>query len=675
MAAVDETPAGSPELSRGPLAPFLAHLHGRARFTVEHPQPPELPDQPVLLAGAAEVDLTPPPGLPKAGYSRNAHTGTGFRTRLRARVLHLRSGRSSVALVACDLLGGSSVLQHLVADAVRERTDIPLAGIMIGATHTHAGPGQFLGSDFYNRFASNEPGFDPVWTQYLVDRISRAVVEAHDTRAPAALAIGSREVWGLTRNRSLDPHVTNENVTDRRLDPQRKWVSVNPRLHLVRVDTVGAAARTPLAAMVVFSVHGTGVPQHSEDYNADLWAYVCGELSHRIEERSGTRAVVGAVEGTHADVAPALRPGLAGHLDAKRVGRGIGEEAAALWEELSDELTDTVGLAAALKEVDVERERSVEGATLAPRAAVGAALIAGAKENLTPIIGHVPPFRAGTPKRARRNDPHAQKWVLGSRWLQPLFLPPRSFPRLLPLQVLRIADTAIAGLPFEVTTETGRRLAAAAREGFGDEDVEVVISSVANEYVGYATTPEEYSRQFYEGGHTIYGPRTQPYLAAQLRRLAGRLAGASGGAVDDTAPKRSWDLRIRRWWPVPGGAADAADRRWEGTATFTDPTASEDGYWTQTWVDAAPASLEWDRTLVRVEHSDDGERWEPSVRRGRPIDDQGWDIGITCLGPAPQGGTRYRVRWYDPLHKAGRRHRFVLLANGQRPELAGPAFD
>src|SRR5690606_21971806 len=110
--------------------------------------------------------------------------------------------------------------------------------------------------------------------------------------------------------------------------PQRKWVSVNPRLHLVRVDTVGAAARTPLAAMVVFSVHGTGVPQHSEDYNADLWAYVCGELSHRIEERSGTRAVVGAVEGTHADVAPALRPGLAGHLDAKRVGRGIGAEAA-----------------------------------------------------------------------------------------------------------------------------------------------------------------------------------------------------------------------------------------------------------------------------------------------------------------------------------------------------------
>ena len=52
-----------------------------------------------------------------------------------------------------DLLGGSPILQHLVAEAVADETDIPLAGIWMGATHTHAGPGQFLGSDFYNQHA------------------------------------------------------------------------------------------------------------------------------------------------------------------------------------------------------------------------------------------------------------------------------------------------------------------------------------------------------------------------------------------------------------------------------------------------------------------------------------------------------------------------------------------
>jgi hypothetical protein len=38
---------------------------------------------------------------------------------------------------------------------VADDTDVPLAGLMIGATHTHAGPGQFVGTDFYNRFANN----------------------------------------------------------------------------------------------------------------------------------------------------------------------------------------------------------------------------------------------------------------------------------------------------------------------------------------------------------------------------------------------------------------------------------------------------------------------------------------------------------------------------------------
>ena len=80
-----------------PLLPLAGADRGRARLDLPLPAapvaPPAIADR--LLAGAAEADITPPPGLPKAGYSRNAHTGTGFRTRLRARVVHLRSGTSS----------------------------------------------------------------------------------------------------------------------------------------------------------------------------------------------------------------------------------------------------------------------------------------------------------------------------------------------------------------------------------------------------------------------------------------------------------------------------------------------------------------------------------------------------------------------------------------------------
>src|SRR5690606_37914591 len=100
----------------------------------------------------------------------------------------------------------------------------------------------------------------------------------------------------------------------------------------------------PLSAAVVFSIHGTGISQKDRLYNADLWAYLKEELGHRIELDRGRRPVVGAMEGTHADVAPALRPGLAGHREARRIGCGVGGEAHELYRSLDGRLSDDVTL-------------------------------------------------------------------------------------------------------------------------------------------------------------------------------------------------------------------------------------------------------------------------------------------------------------------------------------------
>lgn len=661
---------------RTPLDPFLDRTPPRVRFGVRSRPPAPLPVVDGLLAGVAEADITPPPGLPKAGYSANAHDGRGFRTRLRARVTHLRAGRASVALVQLDLLGGSSVLQHLVADAIAERTDIPLAGVWIGATHTHAGPGQFLGTDFYNHHASNRAGFDPAWTRFLVEQISAAVIEAHDSRVPAVAAFGTTEVWGLTRNRSHEPHVANRTVTDKRRDPQRKWVAVNPELHLLRVDRRVEGGTEPLGAAVVFSIHGTGVSVRAHEYNADVWAYLVGELRHRIGVRTGVLPVVGAMEGTHADVAPALRPGQAGHREARRIGTEIGRQAAELHARLADELTDRVALDAGLREVDLDLDRSIDGIDLPDRPAVGAALVAGATENTTPVLHRIPPFAAGHPKRWGRPTPQGAKWILGSRWLQPLLLPKGGFPRVLAVQVLRIGEVALVGLPFEITVESGRRIAAAVEEALADRSVgRVVVSSVVNEYWGYVATAEEYERQYYEGGHTLYGPNTQRFLAAHAARLAAATVG--GGTFADVRPERTWDLQARRFLPTESTApAPVPARRFVGPARFTDPSDRLDGFWSQEWLDVEPAGLRWHQPLVSVEASDDdGSTWFRAEDDGRPVDDQGWALEIAHLGSQDDGAHRYRVRWFDPVHRGGRRHRFVLAANADRPPVAGAAFD
>src|ERR687893_30864 len=627
--------------SDSPLLPIAGAGDRRARFELPVAATTgPLPRIESLLAGAVDVDITPPPGLPKAGYSRNAHTGVGFRSRLRARVLHLRGGAGSVALVQCDLLGGSAVVQRLVARAIAEATDIPAAGVSIGATHTHGGPGQFLGTDFYNRFASNKPGFDASWAQFLAGRIAAGVRHAADQRRPAVLAWGSTEVWGLTRNRSLPSYVRNDGVDDRRDERQRAYVSVDPRLHLLRVDARAAdGGHEPLAALTVFSVHGTGVPMRSEVYNADLWAYVTDELGGRIERSHGRRPVVGAVEGTHADVAPALHPGMAGHLEARRIGRSIGARAAELYASLDGDLTDRVEIAGGLREIDLDRSeaRTIGDVTLPRRPAVGAALVAGAYENETPVIHRVPPFRPGVPLR-RADRPQGGKRDRGGPF-QRLTLPLRGFPRVLPVQVVRIGGVAVVGLPFELTVETGRRIEAAVAAEVGGSGVGgVVVTSVTNEYAGYCTTPEGYAEQRYEGGHTLYGPATQPFVAAHAARLAGETV--RDGLVNDLVPERPFDLHHHRYLPTAGGPL--VDRALDGPASFTDATATTDPVWEQRWWDVGPGGLDWHDPLVRVEMADgpDGP-WQPAVAHGRRGDDGGCDVEVVHLG-GDRGGDHDR---------------------------------
>lgn len=201
-----------------------------------------------------------------------------------------------------------------------------------------------------------------------------------------------------------------------------------------------------------------------------------------------------------------------------------------------------------------------------------------------------------------------------------------------------------------------------------------MVSSLVNEYWGYVATEEEYGRQFYEGGHTLYGPNTERFLSAQAAQLA---SGAIGANVYCDVADRRWDLATTRYLPVaPATSGALVERRFTAKARFSDPTEVDDAVWEQRWIDVAPAGLAWHEPLVRVEQSDDdGATWEPAVgHQGRLVDDQGWSLEVSHLGP-DDGVHRYRVRWHHPTHRFGRRHRFVLLANAGRPEVHGEPFD
>uniref|UniRef100_A0A8H7NFI6 Neutral/alkaline non-lysosomal ceramidase N-terminal domain-containing protein n=1 Tax=Bionectria ochroleuca TaxID=29856 RepID=A0A8H7NFI6_BIOOC len=81
-------------------------------------------------------------------------------------------------------------------------------------------------------------------------------------------------------------------------------------------------------------------------------------------------------------------------------------------------------------------------------------------------------------------------------------------PNIVDIQVLRVGQFLIITSPSEVATMAGRRwreAVASEASTFLDEEPVVVLSSPANTYAHYLTTPEEYDIQRYEGASTLYG--------------------------------------------------------------------------------------------------------------------------------------------------------------------------
>src|SRR3546814_3135328 len=67
-------------------------------------------------------------------------------------------------------------------------------------------------------------------------------------------------------------------------------------------------------------------------------------------------------------------------------------------------------------------------------------------------------------------------------------------------QIFRIGNLAVLGVPFEVTTMSGRRLRKTVLDALSPVGVDtVIIAGLSNDYLHYMATREEYSAQMYEG--------------------------------------------------------------------------------------------------------------------------------------------------------------------------------
>ena len=146
-----------------------------------------------LLVGWATTDITPPRPVALVGQLTK-RISTGVRDPLTATVLALEAPGDQpeqAILVSCDLLFILRETQQQVQERVRSQLPgFDATKLFANATHTHTGPGLADGTFKGLYDVSHDPRVMKAseYGEFLVERVSQAVVQAWKNRRPAAMS-------------------------------------------------------------------------------------------------------------------------------------------------------------------------------------------------------------------------------------------------------------------------------------------------------------------------------------------------------------------------------------------------------------------------------------------------------------------------------------------------------
>ncbi|MFZ3151030.1 MAG: neutral/alkaline non-lysosomal ceramidase N-terminal domain-containing protein [Anaerolineaceae bacterium] len=197
-----------------------------------------------FLAGASEVDITPPIGGFMAGYAARTEKSQGIHDPLKAQALYLQQGVAQILILTCDMIGIDLEFTSQVRQAIGSALNISQKSILLACSHTHSGPQGFLPD---MPIMSNLK--DPVLTEITKRKLVGAAQWAVANSQPASLSYGCHNLTGLGKNRN---------------DPIQG--AFDSQLSLLRLDD---PAKNPLAVLFNFGCHPTIMGYDNLQISAD----------------------------------------------------------------------------------------------------------------------------------------------------------------------------------------------------------------------------------------------------------------------------------------------------------------------------------------------------------------------------------------------------------------------
>ncbi|CAL9405176.1 neutral/alkaline ceramidase [Streptomyces sp. enrichment culture] len=499
------------------------------------------------------------------GYGRFDQQAAGLHTRLRARafVVADRASGRRVMLIVAD----SPMIFHSVHQAVLRR----LAGaygdlyteqnVLVTATHTHAGPGGYSHHLLYN---TTTFGFHRKTFEAVADGLFEAAQRAHDDLAPSELVLSHGTLTGASVNRSRSAFDRNPKA-DRDHFPD----AVDTHTTLLRVERAGQA----VGAVNWFPVHSTSMSGDNRLVSADNKGYAAYHWEREVHGvdylADGSPAFVSAFAQTNSgDMSPNLdlRPPTTPEDFAHTRASGLRqfEAAAAQLPEPGVRLTGPVDsrlVYVDLSDVTVRPEFTGDGRThRTSKPCVGASMAAGSLEDGPAFPGFEegenPFWDAISDSVIYTVSPELRQAQAPKDVFVPIGEMNRVYPWVqerVPVMLVRIGRLHLIGIPGEVTVCAGLRLRRTVAAIVGADLDDVLVAGYANSYFHYATTPEEYDAQQYEGGSTLFGRWQLPALQQTAAALATSLRDGTELPLGPKAP----DLSGKALSLQPGVVLDA----------------------------------------------------------------------------------------------------------------------
>lgn len=505
--------------------------------------------------GVGKSDITDSrKGLQMQGMSDPAQRTTGVLHELYARAFVIEGAKNTIAIVIAEIWSCTKLLKAEVLRAL-EREDIQVftnENLLIAGTHTHSAPGGYAG---YVLFDQPSGKVDPVTLKTMVDGIAKAIKIAIKSQGPGKIYFHQGILENCGGQRSLPAYENNP-----RTERERYQSATDKEMLQLKFVHLCENEEVPVGLLNWYAIHPTDLGQFNMLVSGDNKGIASIKMEQYAAESFGAPDFVAAFANSNCgdvsgNVAFGLPDGVHDEVHANLHGELQFQRAKGLFVSAEEEVSGN--LKYWYKEVDMSNVGIAKTNNQTYPYALGLSLTAASSEDSIPRYQHPITGKIKRVARGIREGLTVREVginAVGWQWLvmsllaslkfkttlplllskkikrghhpKPIVVAPQQNERLvphhLPLQVLKIGNIAILGIPGEITTMAGRRLRERIKQAFDHANQQinyVILSTYANDYAQYITTKEEYDMQHYEGASTPFGPHTLDAYAQAYEQL------------------------------------------------------------------------------------------------------------------------------------------------------------